>query len=73
MESRAVKLSLLSSLFNIINIYIVKNYKTSLQMSYDLERSFCFYLVTEEERDMCIRIFGKICRNADKHLKNAGK
>lgn len=28
--------------------------------------------VTEEERDMCIRIFGKICRNADKHLKNAG-
>ena len=39
-------------------------------MSYDLERSFCFYLVTEEERDMCIRIFGKICRNADKHLKN---
>ena len=82
-------------------------------MSYDLKRSFCFYLkspdygskkhieiillsgseeivkagieaqkqfardvldgVTEEERDMRIRIFGKICRNADKHLKNAGE
>ena len=73
---KSTKSHVSTSLKNLVEIFLLDKAELIVEEGINAQKQFAQNVLsglTEEEKDMCLRVFNKICNNAEEHLRGECK